>query len=464
MSWFVLQATPGTNHATLASPVKRMLGAFSGNSNVLSKGDSMTPIKAIDVFTPGTYPEYTYVDRNDAKSETDLNSMLRTPGMLISIAGPSKSGKTVLVEKIVGTDNLIPITGAGIKSAEDLWKKVLRWMGDSDDISTTAETSVSGSASAEVGGKAGFLGTGVEAKGGVTGTIGRVGSETRIYRKANVESIIKEIAGSSFVVFIDDFHYIPKETQTLIAQEIKEAIRNDVKIITASIPYHADDTIRVNPDLRGRVYTLDLKYWTNEELMEIARLGLPKLNIDIDETVIRKMADNAVGSPQLMQQMLLVMCNQLGIEETVADPIKFQTSQINFGDLMQRTAMSADYFYLVDKLLEGPKIRGTERNNYKLSNGKTGDVYKVLMLALSLEPPVLVFKYDDLQKRISRLCSDGQPSGSSVIGSCQQIADISEDLTNSVIIEWDSENDSLHIRDPYLLFFIRWSEKMKSIK
>lgn len=84
----------------------------------------MNVIKAIDVFTPGTFPQYTYIERSSAKQEKTLKEMLETPGMLISIAGPSKSGKTVLVEKIVGKDSLIPITGAGNRSSEDMWKKV----------------------------------------------------------------------------------------------------------------------------------------------------------------------------------------------------------------------------------------------------------------------------------------------------------------------------------------------------
>jgi hypothetical protein len=40
----------------------------------------------------------------------------------------------------------------------------------------------------------------------------------------------------------------------------------------------------------------------------------------------------------------------------------------------------------------------------------------------------------------------------------QHIATIANAATNSEVIEWDSENDVLDIRDPYLLFYLRWSE------
>lgn len=429
-----------------------------------NKETKLQELKPIEVFSPGTFPKHTYVDRNDAHNEEDLSSMLKTPGMLVSIAGPSKSGKTVLVEKIVGTGNLIPITGAGIRTPEDLWRKVLRWMGESEENIIGSDTTTSGSFSAEASGKVGFLGTGAEAKAGVTGSLTQSGSENHIHKRANLETIIKEIAGSEFVVFIDDFHYINKDSQVLIAQEIKEAIRNNIKIVTATIPYRGDDSIRANPDLRGRVFTLDLNYWEKNELKEIANLGLPKLKFKLDEKFINLLAENASGSPQLMQQMMLSVCNEIGVEGTLADEVSFESKDINFERIMERTALSADYNYLVEKILDGPKTRGTERKEYKYKNGKSGDVYKTILIAISRNPPSLYLKYDNLQDRVKEVCRDELPSGSSIIGSCGHIANISNEISTSPVIEWDPERDTLHIRDPYLLFFIRWSTKFKVIK
>jgi hypothetical protein len=47
--------------------------------------------------------------------------ILDTPKVVISISGPSKSGKTVVVEKVVGKDNLIPTSGAEVRIGDDLW-------------------------------------------------------------------------------------------------------------------------------------------------------------------------------------------------------------------------------------------------------------------------------------------------------------------------------------------------------
>jgi hypothetical protein len=69
-------------------------------------------LRAKDVFTPGSFPTHTYVQRSDAQLDQQLRLGLDTQGMIVSIAGPSKSGKTVLVERVVGEDNLVPVTGA----------------------------------------------------------------------------------------------------------------------------------------------------------------------------------------------------------------------------------------------------------------------------------------------------------------------------------------------------------------
>ena len=87
------------------------------------------PLKATEVFTPGAFPIHTYVERTGERLEQALRDALDTAGQVVSLAGPSKSGKTVLVEKVAGRDNLITITGAGISDPRHIWDQALDWMG-----------------------------------------------------------------------------------------------------------------------------------------------------------------------------------------------------------------------------------------------------------------------------------------------------------------------------------------------
>jgi hypothetical protein len=108
---------------------------------------------ATDVFTPNAFPEHTYVVRDGERLERELRQALQTPKVVVSISGPSKSGKTVLIEKVVGLDNLILVSGIEIESGDDLWTNTLAWM---DVPTTTAVQSTSATTNqvaGEVGGK-----------------------------------------------------------------------------------------------------------------------------------------------------------------------------------------------------------------------------------------------------------------------------------------------------------------------
>jgi hypothetical protein len=110
---------------------------------------------ATDVFTPNDFPEYTYVTRTGPDLEKRLADAIATPKMVVSISGPSKSGKTVLIEKTVGKDNLIIVSGAKVGRGDELWSRVVGWMGGPTAVSEqTAETTAQRGVG-EVTGKAG---------------------------------------------------------------------------------------------------------------------------------------------------------------------------------------------------------------------------------------------------------------------------------------------------------------------
>jgi uridine kinase len=81
---------------------------------------------ATAVFTPTDVPTVTYVERASKNYEEDLRRAFNIPKMVVSISGPSKSGKTTLVTKVIAPESLIHIYGASIKVADDLWKNVSR--------------------------------------------------------------------------------------------------------------------------------------------------------------------------------------------------------------------------------------------------------------------------------------------------------------------------------------------------
>ena len=224
------------------------------------------------------------------------------------------------------------------------------------------------------------------------------------------------------------------------------------------VPYHSDDAIRANPDLRGRTVKLDFDYWKPDELSKIANRGFTALQASTLPAYVQALASEAAGSPQLMQSLCLTTCFENDVRETQVTLKHLASDQEAISRVCTRTAATSDYSSTVAKMKDGPKTRGQDRKGYALHDGAVMDVYPLILCAIARNPPELTQRYPHLQRRIQLLCAKDQPSGSSVTGACSHIASIANDSENRNIIEWDAEGDVLDIRDPYLLFYLRWYE------
>lgn len=79
------------------------------------------------------------------------------------------------------------------------------------------------------------------------------------------------------MLVIDDFHYASKEMQMKMAQQLKDAIRRELKAVVVSLPHRADDAIRQNADLSGRLSLINIETWKEEDLKQIALKDLNNL-------------------------------------------------------------------------------------------------------------------------------------------------------------------------------------------
>jgi len=420
-------------------------------------------VKASEVFTPGKFPVHTFVDDHLRDKKDQLLDTLEAGAMLISISGPSKSGKTVFIEECLGRTSLIQVTGSGVTQPSDLWMRVFDMVGTEMPVAISRATSTQSAVGGKGAVEGGILVAKAKAEVSINKGITEAETTTASLGSDCLQLLIRELANTDLVVFIDDFHYIPSDVQVEVAQQIKEAIRNNVKFICASVPYHADDVIRSNPDLRGRVFSIDFEYWGGETLKKIAYKGFPELGIYYKSSAVEKLVAEAAGSPQLMQYLCLNACYELGVREKTEVKIELLNEPDIHENICRRTVQSTNYGSVVELMKEGPKTRGSDRNVYLTKFGWDGDVYRLLTKALSVDPPKLTFRYNSLSERILGMCQNGGPSGSSITSACSHSAKIVNDsAVGGRIVEWDGEHDVFDIRDPYFLFYLRWSDMVDS--
>lgn len=423
-------------------------------------------MKITEIFTPSDYPIYTYVARDEDRIEERLREALDTPGEIVSISGPSKSGKTVLIEQVAGRDNLITVTGAGITDSNQIWERALDWMGTPAQTTTTGSITVTGTVGGTVKGKAGIplIGS-VGAEATLGGGAARANSTSQTMARSGIAQVIREIANSAYVLLIDDFHYMPATVQADVAKQIKEAARQGVKICTASVPHRSDDVVRSNPELRGRVRAVDTRPWNLTDLIKIGSLGFPAAGIDVPEPTIRKFAIEASSSPQLMQAICLQACFRIKLREVKAPVVKRDFSPDEVRQALEETSTRSDFATLVRSMHAGPRIRGTERKEFELSDHSRGDVYRALLLALKADPPTLSFPWNELSRRVQNTCRPDSPQAASLATACVQISKMAKDMYPAQrVVDWDGDPvNLLSVEDPYFLFYLRWSDKLSAL-
>lgn len=387
-------------------------------------------LKAENVFKPGAYPEYTYVSRNYENTgisyELRLKQALRTAGCLTSLIGSSKMGKTILCEKVIGFDNIVELSGADFNADSDFWAIIAAKVGLPYNGEITTERELIEGNSKESDRK----------------------KEKYILSKDKVIQYYKE---NEKVLVIDDFHYASKEMQMKMAQQLKDAIRKELKVVVVSLPHRADDAIRQNADLSGRLSLINIETWKEKDLKEIALLGFKQLNINITDEVAGQLAIECLTSPQLMQYICLSIC--ILLEDKKEDTVKADMLESAY----RFTTVNFNYADVVNVMSKGPNPRGKKRNLFKTLTGKELDLYGLIVESIAKNPPVMVMDFEILYDRIINLipADAAKPDRQSVknhMNNLQIILKDKEEIYKAV----DWKDGIVYILDPLFLFYLRW--------
>lgn len=413
-------------------------------------------IKYSDVFVPGGLPTYTYNPRESRQLERLIQESTSNFKLLV-VTGPTKSGKTVLVNKVFPRNENLWIDGGAIGKEENFWELIVSELGGYTEEQITNGEDMQFTIAGVTEAEGNILLAKVNA--GLSGTAGTTEKTEYLQRRSmsNKAKAISLLQETKVPLIIDDFHYIPKSVQKLIVRALKAPIMYGVPVICIAIPSRKFDVIDVERELTGRMDSVEMPVWDVEELALIARNGFTTLNITISEETIRYLAGEAFGSPFLMQDFCRSICRQHSIEnkqssKTILD-ISIENANRIFPDIANNSGRS-----MFDKLKRGPRSR-TDRKPRRMKNGEILDIYGVVMEALKhLKPGVETITYDMLRANIREVLSDELPQHGEIARVLEKIAEISyTDTSSTPVIDWQKDDDILTITDPFFAFYLRWS-------
>ena len=278
-------------------------------------------MKTTEVFIAGGMPSVTYNPRTELGLENKLQDYLNTRHKLISITGPTKSGKTVLCRRNIDETQQILISGGEITGEDNFWELVLDQLNysyvESSSAMTSSDDTVSAGISAQLSlwSVAKFGGNGTTTRKNNNGT-----SHTKKYIINPKRSAIEKLKSLDKTLIIDDFHYIEQSIQQQIIRALKSPIFDGLNVIVLAVPHRAYDALKVETEMTGRVAQLEITSWEERDLSEIASKGFKELNIIHDDLIINTLAQESYGSPNLMQEFCLQLCKDNNVNETCKQP------------------------------------------------------------------------------------------------------------------------------------------------
>lgn len=416
-------------------------------------------MKATDVFTPTARPTVTYYDRANLRLERNLIEGLSTKGTICSISGPSKCGKTVLCETVLG-DDMISLSGAAITSISDFWAKLRYELSIAKSTTRTTGRTYGGEITGTGEASAGVPLLG-QAKASVGGKINASGQQatSNAFDDNSSRGLFQVLRDRDIALVIDDFHYAKPEVQTLLAQEFKDAAWYGTYIVIVTVTQRSDQAIRANGDLRGRIRAIDIPYWSDEELIEIPRRGFAELNVALDDLSLRFLVKESVSSPQLMQSLCLRICTEHSYDNRQPSLVNRAFSASELQNILRQVSATANCATAYGKLKNGPS-RGPQRKVYQLPNRSTGDIYSIILDAIASGEPALTFSNADLKSRISTLIASSsvEPRGGEITKALAHMGAIVKEMPiEDHVLDYDAERGTLHIVDPYFLYYLRWA-------
>lgn len=232
--------------------------------------------RTADVYGIGRELPLNYVSRK-AVDEYFIANLTRDKHLIIY--GSSKQGKTSLRKHCLRDDDYIVIHCSNKWGVAELHTAILKRVGY--EVTQASTRTTSGRNKIVAAFKASILGIGVDATGE------KEESKTNSVTTApleldpeDVNDIISALKGFSKFIVLEDFHYLPIDTQRDFAVALK-AFHEQSKLsfIIVGVWLEEGRLTVYNGDLTGRIVGINADRWTDGELREVIAAGEALLNI-----------------------------------------------------------------------------------------------------------------------------------------------------------------------------------------
>lgn len=240
----------------------------------------------------------------------------------IVVYGSSKQGKTCLRKYHLQDNDYAGITCNNKWSLAQLHSAILKAVGYVVEGASTRTVSGDLKVNARLKVGVGAWFGKVEAQAGtevVEGTSSDVTTEPIELDASDVNDVVAALDAAEAPTFIvlEDFHYLPEETQRDFAVALK-AFHEDSRysFIVVGVWLDENRLVQHNGDLTGRVIAIDADTWTGDDLLRVIEGGERLLNIEFDESFKEELLDGCFESIWVVQESCRKACEDAGVRRT----------------------------------------------------------------------------------------------------------------------------------------------------
>lgn len=406
-----------------------------------------------DIFESKGLPKHTYVNRKNGANEEILKRCIENEE-IVNIYGLSKTGKSALYQKVVLDNNMkAVVVNCNGQNISQIWLEAL------DDINACRNTGITKTELIKNSGKFKFdvtipwsaifnFGIGIEADAEQSN------SEAKAFEKILSDPQVNYLAPALFknnIIFvIEELQNLDEITRKKLSYGIKTINDKRVSIIIVNTSNQICDLENYNPSLRGKIYYHKNELWDENELVKISNKGLQLLNVPINESLNKTIAQEAVGLPQVVQ----VLCRELLHYKTSKD-------KLNNREAKQIELTPTDLFQTLNKYVKTylkpyEIIYESITKNYNETNI---NILKIVLRLYSGEPYRINLTLDEIRKKLQELkiVDFRIPEKSEIINEIEYLFTRKE-VNIMDVLHWNSKNMNLEIIDPLFLLFLRWKD------
>ena len=265
-----------------------------------------------DVFGINRELPLNYVERDSADTQL-IHNLARRQHLVIY--GSSKQGKTSLRKHCLKEDDYVVVHCSNKWGLDNVHEAILKQAGYELTVSKTLATSGKQKIFAKI--KAGFFGAvaegGAEAERVQEEGITTTPLELDPVDVNDIISALEKIKFERFIV-LEDFHYLPIETQKDFSVALKAFHENSgFSFIIIGVWLEENRLSVYNGDLTGRLLPINADKWSRQELEEVISAGEAMLNVSFCNEFKNELLNSCYESVYIVQET----CHQCCIKNEV---------------------------------------------------------------------------------------------------------------------------------------------------